>query len=280
MVDQSSVEVPRPEEKPDSPTCSSSRAASARGYQSRPAPRPAFFRCGRSPQGEAGQSGTIVLRVEPVQLVVLGEDGAVRLAARAVVLLLGVEAVELVLLLRTAVEGAEVDVRRPVLGGRGDAQLAEENDAVGRLGNANLLEVVRREADQLIVAEVRLSGPSVKTRRGGGAGEDDVPRPGSTRARALGSGQLLRRGTRRRGFGRLTVVVAAQLDELLLDLVLDVVEDIDRLLLGRMGRAEVDGLLGSLGRQLAKPATWPCARARSSPLHCLVGCLFSGERDR
>ena len=170
MVDQSSVEVPRPEEKPDSPTCSSSRAASARGYQSRPAPRPAFFRCGRSPQGEAGQSGTIVLRVEPVQLVVLGEDGAVRLAARAVVLLLGVEAVELVLLLRTAVEGAEVDVRRPVLGGRGDAQLAEENDAVGRLGNANLLEVVRREADQLIVAEVRLSGPSVKTRRGGGQG--------------------------------------------------------------------------------------------------------------
>jgi len=45
----------------------------------------------------------------------------------------------------------------------------------------------------------------------------------------------------------LTIVLVAQLDELLLELLLNVLEHLDGLLLGRVSRAEVGGLLGGLG---------------------------------
>jgi len=43
-----------------------------------------------------------------------------------------------------------------------------------------------------------------------------------------------------------TVVVVSEMDELLFELALNLLESLDGFLLGRMGRAQIDGLLGGL----------------------------------
>lgn len=58
------------------------------------------------------------------------------------------------LVVRTTSKGAEVDIRRAVVGHGRNAHLAEEMHPVGRDGQADLLQVVRPEAYQLLVAEM------------------------------------------------------------------------------------------------------------------------------
>lgn len=95
--------------------------------------------------------------VEPLERVVLGEDGAVLEATVLLVLgLLGVEAVELGLGVLARVKGPEEDVAGPVLGQGWDPDTAEEVVAVGRRADADLLQVLEREVGQVVVAQVVL----------------------------------------------------------------------------------------------------------------------------
>ena len=97
------------------------------------------------------------LLVEPLQGIILGEDGAVLLAPIHRVLgLLRVEAVELGLLVLARVEAAEEDVARAVLWQRGDPEAAEEVVAIRRHADADLLEVLEREPGEVVVAQVGL----------------------------------------------------------------------------------------------------------------------------
>ena len=75
--------------------------------------------------------------VKPLQLIILGKDSAERLAPRPVVLLLGVDAVELGSLAAPRAKDADVDVGRPRVGHGGDADFGEEVDAVGGGGDAD-----------------------------------------------------------------------------------------------------------------------------------------------
>lgn len=97
------------------------------------------------------------LLVKPLERVVLGEDGPVLEAAVLLVLgLLGVEAVELCLCVLARVEGPEEDIAGPARGQRGDPEPAEEVVAVGGGADAHLLQVLEREAGQVVVAQVGL----------------------------------------------------------------------------------------------------------------------------
>ena len=94
--------------------------------------------------------------IKPLELVVLCEYGAERLAAVGVVALLGVDAVKLGGLVAAADEGAEVKIDGAVFGQGGDAELAEEVDAVGRRSDADRLEIVGAEASEVMIGEVFL----------------------------------------------------------------------------------------------------------------------------
>jgi hypothetical protein len=83
--------------------------------------------------------------VKPLKFVILGEDGAVRLVAVRVLLLLGVNTMQLRGLGSAAGEDAEVDVGRAVVGEGGDAELGKQMDAVGRGGDADRLDIVDGE---------------------------------------------------------------------------------------------------------------------------------------
>lgn len=84
--------------------------------------------------------------IEPIKLIILREDSPISLPAIILLLLLGVDAVQLGGLVAAGDEDAEVDVRRPRLGHGVEADLAEEVDAVGGFGDADRLEVVDAEA--------------------------------------------------------------------------------------------------------------------------------------
>lgn len=96
--------------------------------------------------------------VKPLQLVGIGEDGAVCLAAIGLVLFLRVNAVKLRRLIAPRSKGAEVDVGRAVSRHRGDAELGEEVNAVRGRGDTDGLDVFDCETDQVGVAEVFHSG--------------------------------------------------------------------------------------------------------------------------
>ena len=93
------------------------------------------------------------LGIKPLQLIILAKDGTVRLPATVVVLLLGVDAVQLGRLVATGDEDAEVDVS--VLSGW-KAQYGEDMDAVGGLANADGGDVLGGEVGELVVGEVLL----------------------------------------------------------------------------------------------------------------------------
>lgn len=94
--------------------------------------------------------------IKPLELIVLCEYGAVRLAAVGVVALLGVDAVKLGGLVAAADEGSEVKIGGAVFRQGGDADLAEEVDAVGRRSDADRLEIVGAEASEVMIGEVFL----------------------------------------------------------------------------------------------------------------------------
>lgn len=121
--------------------------------------------------------------VKPLQLVGIGEDGAVCLAAIGLVLFLRVNAVKLRRLIAPRSKGAEVDVGRAVSRHRGDAELGEEVNAVRGRGDTDGLDVFDCETDQVGVAEVFLLYVSL-------VGNDAkcvgcVPQRQSTQAHAL-----------------------------------------------------------------------------------------------
>lgn len=148
-------------------------------------------------------------------------------------------------LLAGADEGAEVDVRRAGVGHGGDAQLAEEVDAVRRDGGAHGDEVVGAEAGELVVVEVVLRLVSI-TERGSGR-HGGMMR--TTAAKYSGSCPVARSVRGELGDGmerRLTVVVVADVDELALQVVDDLVEGDDGVLLRGVERPEVDRLSSGL----------------------------------
>lgn len=100
------------------------------------------------------QRFSLTSRVKPLERVVPGEDCTVPLAAAGLLALLGVDAVQLGGLVGN--EKAHVQVRGAALvGGQGgDADLAQQVDAVGGLGDAHRLEVGAAEARELAVGEV------------------------------------------------------------------------------------------------------------------------------
>ena len=98
------------------------------------------------------------LGVEPSNGVSLGEEGLERLGTAILSLLLRVDAVQLSAPVGPVREGAEVDIRRPGVGQRRDAQLPEEVDAVGRRGHPDQHKIVLREARELVVREVARHG--------------------------------------------------------------------------------------------------------------------------
>ena len=187
------------------------------------------------------------------------------------------DAVKLRRLLGAGDEGAEVDEGGAGLGHGGDPNLAKEVDAVGRGGDADGDEVAGAEAGELMVAQVVLDLESVDWARVDAlrleAKGRVLPRRRSTLPRALSSavsGQAVSwLGTL--GLGRRTLVVVAQVDEATLELWEEVGEGVDGLLLGGMGRSQVDGVCGGL---------WHSARvvaaARGHPIPC---CLGSGRGD-
>lgn len=75
--------------------------------------------------------------IKPLELIILRKDGAVSLAAVLLLLLLGVDAVQLGGLVAAGDEDAEVDVRGARLGHGVETDLAEEVDAVGGFGDAD-----------------------------------------------------------------------------------------------------------------------------------------------
>lgn len=96
------------------------------------------------------------LGIEPLERVVLSEDGPIHKPATGLLLLLGVDAVQLHRVVRPRTKEAEVDISRPGLWHRWDAQLAEEVDSIGGDGDSNLHKVGVGEGGELVVAQVSL----------------------------------------------------------------------------------------------------------------------------
>ncbi len=98
------------------------------------------------------------LGIEPPNGILLGEEGLERLGPAILPLLLRVDAVQLSALVGPVRERAKVDIRRPGLGQRQDAQLAEEMDPVRRRGDSHQHKVALGEAGELVVREVPRHG--------------------------------------------------------------------------------------------------------------------------
>ncbi|EFX05867.1 ccaat-box-binding transcription factor [Grosmannia clavigera kw1407] len=165
-----------------------------------------------------------------VQVAVAFVGGRVNLAR--------VEAVEAGLRIWSLVKGAEVHVGRRgfVAAGRRherwDAQLAKQDDAVGRRGDADEHQIVRRERGQLVIRQA-------------GCGSKALWLMFWSLSADVGAYTCTRTPLPR------TVVVVAQMHELLPELVLNLAKRLDGLVLGQMGLAQIGRLSGSLQHRSA-----------------------------
>jgi hypothetical protein len=93
--------------------------------------------------------------IKPLQLVIACEDGAILLAAVRIIGLLGVDAVQFGgRAIIAADEDAGMDIGRPGVGERRDADLAEEMDAVGGDGGTHRRQILDGELCEIGVLEV------------------------------------------------------------------------------------------------------------------------------
>ena len=199
------------------------------------------------------------LGIEPSNGVSLGEEGLERLGTAILSLLLRVDAVQLRAPVGPVREGAEVDIRRPGVGQRRDPQLPEEVDAVGRRGHPHQHKIVLREARELVVREVARHGERLgivlcdERRLISLARVPPVRFPRSNNC-LLDAGERERERERektRQWKRERTVVLVAEMHEILLQLMLDLFEDVDGFVLGRVRGPELDCLFSSLAGEEA-----------------------------
>lgn len=100
---------------------------------------------------------TWLLLIKPVKHVVLGKDRAVLRATSRIRRLLSVEAVESGLLVLAPVAQAEEDIAGAVVRHGRYLDAPKDVCSVSRRANSHLVEVVDREAGQVLVAQVSLN---------------------------------------------------------------------------------------------------------------------------